>query len=63
VPGIDRIGNGEAEYLMLVKTRPNKQYPVSRELRRRIKDSFQKNNVQTGAPGRMYVVEQTSQTP
>src|SRR5882672_8743191 len=37
VPGIDRIGNGEAEYLVLVKTRPNRQYPVSRELRRRIK--------------------------
>ena len=35
VPGIDRVGNGEAEYLMLVKTRPNRQHPVSRELRRR----------------------------
>jgi small-conductance mechanosensitive channel len=53
VPGIDRIGNGEAEYLMLVKTRPNKQYRVSRELRRRIKDCFQKNNVQAGGPGQL----------
>jgi len=25
VPGIDRIGNGEAEYLVIIKTRPNKQ--------------------------------------
>ena len=58
VPGIDRIGNGEAEYLMLVKTRPNKQYAVSRELRRRIKDCFHKQNVQTPGPGRMYVVDQ-----
>jgi len=58
VPGIDRVGNGEAEYLMLVKTRPNKQYAVSRELRRRIKDSFHKQNVQTPGPGRMYVVDQ-----
>src|SRR5215831_6545366 len=31
VPGIDRVGNGEVEYLMLVKTLPNKQYRVSRE--------------------------------
>src|SRR5262245_24827257 len=23
VPGMDRVGNGEAEYLMLIKTRPN----------------------------------------
>jgi moderate conductance mechanosensitive channel len=58
VPGIDRVGSGEAEYLMLVKTRPNKQYGVSRELRRRIKDTFHKNNVQTAGPGRVYVMDQ-----
>jgi small-conductance mechanosensitive channel len=58
VPGIDRVGNGEAEYLMLVKTRPNQQYGVSRELRGRIKEVFQKNNIQAGTPGRMYVMDQ-----
>jgi moderate conductance mechanosensitive channel len=58
VPGIDRVGSGEAEYLMLVKTRPNKQYAISRELRRRIKECFEKNKVQTAGPGRMYVVDQ-----
>jgi moderate conductance mechanosensitive channel len=58
VPGIDRVGSGEAEYLMLVKTSPNKQYAISRELRRRIKECFEKNNVQTAGPGRMYVVDQ-----
>ncbi len=58
VPGIDRVGSGEAEYLMLVKTLPNKQYPVSRELRRRIKDCFQKNNIQTAGPGKVYVIDQ-----
>jgi len=63
VPGIDRVGNGEAEYLMLVKTRPNKQYGVSRELRRRIKELFQKNNIQAGAPGRVYVMDQGSSSP
>ena len=57
VPGIERVGNGEADYLMLVKTRPGKQYGVSRELRRRIKECFQKNNVQPGAPGRVYVAD------
>jgi small-conductance mechanosensitive channel len=60
IPGIDRVGNGEAEYLMLVKTRPNKQYRVSRELRRRIKDCFHKNNVQAGGPGQLYVMDQGS---
>jgi small conductance mechanosensitive channel len=58
VPGIERVGNGEAEYLMLVKTRPNKHFGVSRELRRRIKESFEKNGVQAAGPGRIYVVDQ-----
>src|SRR6267154_5113895 len=58
VPGIDRVGNGEAEYLMLIKTRPNKQYAVSRELRRRIKECFEKNKVQAAGPGRIYVMDQ-----
>ena len=58
VPGIDRVGNGEAEYLMLMKTRPNQQFAISRELRRRIKESFEKNKVQTAAPGRVYVMDQ-----
>jgi small conductance mechanosensitive channel len=58
VPGIDRVGNGEAEYLMLLKTKPNQQFTVSRELRRRIKENFEKNKIQTAAPGRVYVMDQ-----
>jgi small-conductance mechanosensitive channel len=57
VPGIDRVGNGEAEYLLLVKTRPRMQYAVSRELRRRIKECFEKNGVKAAVPGRVYVVD------
>lgn len=58
VPGIDRVGNGEAEYLILIKTRPNKQYAVSREMRRRIKEVFENNKVQTAGPGRVYIMDQ-----
>jgi len=60
VPGIDRVGNGEADYLMLVKTRPNKQYGVSRELRRRIKEGFAANKIRTPGPGRVFVVDQNA---
>ncbi len=56
VPGIDRISGGEVDYLMLVKTRPGAQYAVSRELRRRIKDCFEKSQIQA-VPARMYVVD------
>ncbi len=58
VPGIDRVGNGEAEYLMLLKTKPNQQFSVGRELRRRIKDSFEKNKIEAALPGRVYVMDQ-----
>jgi small-conductance mechanosensitive channel len=57
VPGIERVANGEADYLVLVKTKPNRQYAVSREFRRRIKESFEKNQIQAGLPGRVYVKE------
>lgn len=58
VPGIDRVGNGEAEYLVLVKTRPRKQFAITREFRRRIKQCFEKNNIQAGLPGRVLVTAQ-----
>lgn len=57
VPGIDRVTGTEVDYLMLVKTRPGSQYAVTRELRRRIKDCFEKSNIQPGGPGRMYVAD------
>ena len=57
VPGIERVAGNEVDYLMLVKTRPGRQYPVTRELRRRIKECFQKNNVKPGNPVRAYVLE------
>ena len=61
VPGIDRVANGEVDYLVLVKTRPNKQYPISREFRRRIKDCFEKNNIQAGLPGRIFVKDSSAE--
>lgn len=60
VPGIDRVGIGEADYLMLVKTLPGKQYAISRELRRRIKEEFTKQGIKTPGPGRVFVVDQNA---
>ena len=57
VPGIEKISGQEVDYLMLVKTKPGQQYRVSRELRRRIKECFQKNNVQPGGPSQIYVLD------
>jgi small conductance mechanosensitive channel len=54
VPGIERVRGREVDYLMLVKVRPGKQYNVARELRRRIKVCFEKNNIKAGAPALVY---------
>lgn len=57
VPGIEKISGEEVDYLMLVKTLPTSRYPVSRELRRRIKECFQKQGIEPGNPSRVYVVD------
>jgi len=54
VPCIERVRGNEVDYLMLVKVRPGKQFSVARELRRRIKVCFEKNNIKAGSPALVY---------
>jgi moderate conductance mechanosensitive channel len=63
VPGIERVTGSEVDYMMLVKTRPGAQYAVTRELRRRIKESFEKNNIQPGGPSGMFMVQTSTGKP
>jgi small-conductance mechanosensitive channel len=55
VAGIEKVSGNEVDYLMLIKTKPGAQYTVRRELRRRIKSSFEKNNIEPGDPSRVFV--------
>ncbi len=57
VPGIEKVSGDTIEYLMLVKTKPGQQDGVRRELRRRIKLSFEKNRIEPGNPNRVYVMD------
>ncbi|HUI82743.1 MAG TPA: mechanosensitive ion channel family protein [Candidatus Binatia bacterium] len=57
VLGIEKVSGDEVDYLMLVKTRPGTQDVIRRELRRRIKACFEKNQIQPGNPNRVYVVD------
>jgi small conductance mechanosensitive channel len=63
VPGIERVSGRDVDYLMLVKVKPGQQWTISRELRRRIKECFTKNNVQTPGPARIYVAEPGQAAP
>jgi small conductance mechanosensitive channel len=57
VPGIEKVSGSEVDYLVLMKTRPGTQDTVRREMRRRIKATFEKNHIEPGNPNRFYVVE------
>ena len=50
VPGIEKVSGQEVDYLIMAKVKPGKHLEASRELRRRIKSAFEKNNVQIGGP-------------
>jgi small conductance mechanosensitive channel len=53
VLGVDKISGNSVEYLLTVKTRPNSQDAVRRELQRRIKAAFEANNIEPGDPHRL----------
>jgi len=55
VPGIERVAAGEVDYLLLVKTQPGAQYRVSRALRRKVKECFERNQIQVPGPTKVYV--------
>ncbi|HWX55051.1 MAG TPA: mechanosensitive ion channel family protein [Verrucomicrobiae bacterium] len=55
VPGIERIAGQEVDYLLLVKVRPGQQYGVTRELRKRIRASFEQNNIKAWTPVQVYI--------
>lgn len=62
VPGIERVAAGEVDYSVIAKVLPGEQLRVSRELRRRIKECFIQQKVQTPGPTRIYVTDPTAAT-
>lgn len=55
VPGIERVAGQEVDYVVVAKIQPGEQLRVSRELRRRIKETFAKEKVQTPAPAKIIL--------
>ena len=61
VPGVEKISGQDVEYLLTAKVRPGQQWKVSRELRRRIKECFARNNVKAHGAARIYVADPVKQ--
>jgi moderate conductance mechanosensitive channel len=57
VPGIERVRGMEVDYLLLAKVRPGRQHDVGRELRRRIKATFEANKIKAGVPVPVFTTE------
>jgi small conductance mechanosensitive channel len=62
VPGIDRVSGDTVDYLLLVKTRPGRQFAISRELRRRIKECFEQQGIKPASSNKFYVVGDSSRS-
>jgi small conductance mechanosensitive channel len=60
VPGIERVSGLEVDYLITVKVRPGQQYRVARELRRRVKDCLDKNQIKAAGPTPVYIGQMPS---
>jgi len=58
VPGIERVRGREVDYLVLVRVQPQRRFDAARELRQRIKESFEKNNVKAGVPAPILLERQ-----
>jgi len=63
VPGIDRITGNTVNYLFLVKTKPESQFAVKRELQRRIKACLESNHIEPGDPNRVTLAPATPKSP
>lgn len=56
--GLDRINSGNADYLILIRARPTRQAVMAREMRRRLKERLEQENIQSAnAPARVYVAD------
>jgi small conductance mechanosensitive channel len=50
VPGVEQFGDSAVQFKMRMKTLPGRQWPVARELRRRIKQVFDEQDIEIPVP-------------
>ena len=57
VLGVDDLAESKIIIKMLAKTQPQKQWEVARELRKRIKYTFDKERIETPFPHRIIITQ------
>jgi small conductance mechanosensitive channel len=60
--GVEKLGPDAVVLRLVVKTRPAEQFPVMRELRRRLSDEFQRRGIHMPMPERSVLVQRDAGT-
>ena len=63
VLGVDGLMESEVTYKMAVKTSPGKQWGARRELLKRIKIAFDRNDIEIPFPQRVHYAESSQPRP
>ncbi len=63
VSGVEELGDSAMTLRIMVKTQPGKQWEVSRELRKRIKETFEEEKIEMPYPTQLHITRVAFETP
>lgn len=63
ISGVEELGDSAMTLRIMVKTQPGKQWEVSRELRKRIKETFEEEEIEMPYPTQLHITRVSFETP
>lgn len=63
VSGVEELGDSAMTLRIMVKTQPGKQWEVSRELRKRIKETFEEEGIEMPYPTEVHITHVAFESP
>lgn len=63
ISGVEELGDSAMTLRIMVKTQPGKQWDVSRELRKRIKETFEEEGIEMPYPTQVHITRLAFESP
>jgi len=63
VSGVEELGDSAMTLRIMVKTQPGKQWDISRELRKRIKETFEEEGIEMPYPTQVHITRVAFESP
>jgi len=63
VSGVEELGDSAMTLRIMIKTQPGKQWEVSRELRKRIKETFEEESIEMPYPTQVHITRVAFESP